>query len=115
MARWAGWTRDLWHAPCHHHTQGELIADDLKLDRSQVDKTLVRFFVHVIGTVSEGERVMFTDFGVFAPTIRGQRKARNPRTGEAVTVPERVIPQFRPAKMFKDEIAKHLTVATVEQ
>lgn len=90
------------------------IADDLNLDRAHVDKVMVALFATIVEVVADGERVMFSDFGVFAPTVRGARKGRNPHTNEAVDVPERVIPQFRPAKAFKAQVAEHLTVATVE-
>lgn len=90
------------------------VAESLNLDRNLVDKVMVELFATIAWNVADGERVMFSDFGVFAPTIRGARKARNPHTNEAVTVPERVIPQFRPAKAFKAQVAEHLTVGTVE-
>jgi nucleoid DNA-binding protein len=45
--------------------------------------------------VQEG-RIELRNFGVFEVKRRRARKARNPRTGEAVSVPERSVVTFKP-------------------
>ena len=37
-------------------------------------------------SLAKGNRAEFRGFGVFAPSIREARKARNPRTGESIEV-----------------------------
>ena len=50
--------------------------------------------------LSKGNRAEFRGFGVFSPSIRLPRTARNPRTGETIKVSSTIIPTFRMAKNF---------------
>ena len=43
-----------------------------------------------------GQRVELRDFGIFQVKRRGPRKARNPRAGEKVLVPEKCVVTFKP-------------------
>jgi len=54
--------------------------------------------------VSEG-RLELRDFGVFHVKERAARKARNPRTGEEVTVPPRKVVTFKAGKRLEEEVA----------
>ncbi|MFN5745986.1 MAG: HU family DNA-binding protein [Methylococcaceae bacterium] len=40
--------------------------------------------------------------GSFAATLRAARTGHNPKTGEAIKVPARRSPSFKPAKALKD-------------
>jgi len=44
-------------------------------------------------------------FGKFSGNERAARTARNPRTGEAVMVPAKLVPKFKAAKALKDTVA----------
>jgi nucleoid DNA-binding protein len=44
---------------------------------------------------TEGSSVGFSEFGVFKVTKRSARKGRNPKTGEAVDVPEKLSIKFK--------------------
>ncbi|HND78673.1 MAG TPA: HU family DNA-binding protein, partial [bacterium] len=43
-------------------------------------------------------------FGSFRIARRPARTARNPKTGAAVDLPERRVPQFRPSKELKKSV-----------
>jgi DNA-binding protein HU-beta len=58
----------------------------------------------VIRTVNDGERVTITGFGVFEKRARAARTARNPRTGQAVTVRQTDVPAFRPGTLFREVV-----------
>jgi integration host factor subunit beta len=49
-------------------------------------------------------RIELRGFGSFALQTRPGRKGRNPRTGEAVDVPEKSIPRFKPGVELKARI-----------
>ncbi len=51
-----------------------------------------------------GIAVSIPGFGTFKRITRKARKARNPRTGETVTVAERTVVTFRPTKPAKGKI-----------
>ena len=55
--------------------------------------------------LSKGENIEIRGFGTFKVKQRKARMARNPRTGEAVPVPERRVPVFKVSKMLKDRVA----------
>ena len=49
-------------------------------------------------------RVELRNFGVFEVKQRAGRKARNPRTGEAVEVPEKYVVTFKPGKEMEKRV-----------
>lgn len=55
-------------------------------------------------TVSAGESIEIRKFGVFMLKERKSRIARNPRTGEPVPIPKRMVPFFKPSKEFKKNV-----------
>lgn len=54
--------------------------------------------------LKKGEAVKLAGFGNFTVKERAERQARNPRTGEEITVPAAKVVQFRPAKALKDTV-----------
>ena len=55
--------------------------------------------------VARGERVVLSGFGTFERTRRNARTGRNPHTGEAVQIPARNVPAFRPGTQFREAVA----------
>jgi len=45
-----------------------------------------------------GEEVQFVGLGTFKPKTNAARKGRNPRTGEIIEIPARVVVKFKPSK-----------------
>lgn len=54
--------------------------------------------------VSRGEDVKLVGFGVFSRTQRASRIARNPKTGQEVTLPSIKVPRFKPGKDFRERV-----------
>jgi DNA-binding protein HU-beta len=50
------------------------------------------------------EEVFLSGFGTFSIVKRKARKGRNPKTGEAIRIPARVLPKFKPARAFKEGV-----------
>ena len=55
------------------------------------------------GLQSDGKSTI-TNFGTFSVKNVKGRKARNPRSGETVYVPDRRVVRFKPSKKLKDHI-----------
>jgi DNA-binding protein HU-beta len=55
----------------------------------------------IVDTVRAGGSVSLTGFGVFESRARAARVARNPRTGESVSVAATTVPAFRPGVGFR--------------
>lgn len=58
----------------------------------------------VDGLLTDG-KVTLVGFGTFLLVSKNARTARNPKTGEAVDVPAKVVPKFRPSAGLKDAFA----------
>lgn len=59
----------------------------------------------IVRSVTAGETVSVTGFGVFEKVDRAARIARNPQTGERVKVKKTSAPRFRPGQGFKDLVS----------
>ena len=60
----------------------------------------------VVETVASGDSVRFVDFGTFSVKERSARVGRNPQTKEEIQIPATRAVAFKPAKAFKDAVAK---------
>lgn len=72
---------------------------DLRAD--EVEQVLDIFFDEIARRLAEGGRAELRGFGAFSTRERGARKGRNPRTGEAVDVPAKKVPYFKPGKEMR--------------
>jgi DNA-binding protein HU-beta len=54
--------------------------------------------------VVRGERVVLSGFGTFERVRRNPRTGRNPHTGDAVRIPARNMPTFRPGAAFRQAV-----------
>ena len=58
----------------------------------------------IISSLKKGDDVSIAGLGIFTVKERAARTARNPRTGEAVSVPAMRVPKFKAAKALKDAV-----------
>ncbi len=59
----------------------------------------------VVESVKSGEEVRIAGLGKFKRNFRKGGERRVPRTDRVVTVPDKYVPVFRPARQFKDAVA----------
>ena len=59
---------------------------------------------HMSETLADGRRIEIRDFGSFSLRHRGPRTGRNPKTGQAVSLPDRHIPHFKPGKALRERV-----------
>ena len=57
-----------------------------------------------VETLVEDLRIELRNFGVFEVKRRAARKARNPRTGDKVFVPEKFVVTFKPGKEMEERV-----------
>lgn len=55
----------------------------------------------IIKTIRDGGKVQLSGFGTFESKTRSARTGRNPKTGEAVVIPESKYPVFTASKALK--------------
>jgi nucleoid DNA-binding protein len=82
------------------------IADELNLPQETAKKAVQRVFDGIIHALVKEGRIELRDFGVFEVKRRKPRKARNPRSGESVEVPERVAVRFKPGKEMDEQVSQ---------
>jgi integration host factor subunit beta len=58
--------------------------------------------------LAEGKRIEIRGFGSFSLHYRPPRTGRNPKTGEAVSLPAKYVPHFKPGKELRDRVNSHL-------
>ncbi|HNS31687.1 MAG TPA: HU family DNA-binding protein [bacterium] len=71
------------------------------LNKTIVKEVVDTFLETLAKSLSEGSRVELRGFGVFDIKKMKTKKARNPRTGETVIIPERNKIVFKASKIFK--------------
>jgi DNA-binding protein HU-beta len=92
-------------------TKSELvaaIAEKAGIRKKDAEAALNAFIEVVTETLKKGDKVEIRGFGTFLMKERAPRVARNPKTGEKVTVPAKLVPAFKPGKDLKEATEKEL-------
>ncbi len=55
-------------------------------------------------SLSSGERIEIRGFGSFSLHFRPPRMGRNPKTGDAVSLPGKHVPHFKPGKELRERV-----------
>ena len=83
----------------------EIIADTQgQITRKEAEVVVNTIFAAISDALVEGDRVELRGFGSFTVKKRNARIGRNPKTGESVTVPAKVVPHFKPGKELRDRV-----------
>ncbi|WKB54141.1 integration host factor subunit beta [Eleftheria terrae] len=54
--------------------------------------------------LARGHRIEIRGFGSFSINRRPPRVGRNPRSGEQVIIPEKLVPHFKPGKALREAV-----------
>ena len=82
------------------------VAAKTELSKKDAEKALSAVLETVSETLAAGEKVQLVGFGTFETKERNERTAKNPRTGETVTVPASRVPAFKAGQALKTKVAK---------
>jgi integration host factor subunit beta len=91
------------------------IASRLGYRKVVVKRIIQQFILEIINELERGNRLEFREFGVFEIKSRAARKARNPRTGDSVSVPSKVVVHFKAGRMMKDQVQRAMEKAARER
>jgi len=80
------------------------ISEEIGLTQLQTKEIVQKTFDAIIDTLVKEERIELRNFGVFEVKRRAPRKARNPRTGDKVFVPEKFVVTFKPGKEMEARV-----------
>ena len=65
---------------------------------------MATIFNQITSALADGKRVELRGFGAFTVRRRNARTGRNPRTGQAVPVGEKVVPFFKAGKELRERV-----------
>ncbi|MEM6329400.1 MAG: HU family DNA-binding protein [Planctomycetota bacterium] len=80
------------------------ISEEIGLTQLKTKEIVQKTFDAIVETLVEDRRIELRNFGVFEVKKRAARKARNPRTGEKVSVPEKFVVTFKPGKEMEERV-----------
>jgi DNA-binding protein HU-beta len=82
------------------------IAEKSGLTKKDAEKALKAFTESVQETLAGNDKVQLVGFGTFEVRARSERKGRNPKTMEDITIPASKAPVFKAGKELKDTVNK---------
>ena len=80
------------------------ISEDLGLTQLHTKDIVQKVFDAILNTLAKDGRVELRNFGVFEVKQRAPRRARNPRTGEKVFIPEKSVVTFKPGQIMQQRV-----------
>ena len=87
----------------------DTVAEATGLTKVETEAVMNGVMATIIDSLGRNERVELRGFGTFGVKHRMSKKARNPGTGEAIYLPERHVPTFKPAKHMRLHVNDSLT------
>jgi integration host factor subunit beta len=60
----------------------------------------------IVDSLKDGEKIELRGFGSFRIRRRGSRTGRNPKTGDAVALPGKHVPHFKPGKELRERVSE---------
>jgi integration host factor subunit beta len=91
-------------------TKSELVKQMAALNphlmQRDAELIVAAIFDRIVQALADGDRVELRGFGTFSIKQRDARTGRNPRTGEAVPVTEKVVPFFKTGKQLRERLNK---------
>ncbi len=80
------------------------ISDEIGLTQLKTKEIVQKTFDTIVEALVSDGRIELRNFGVFEVKKRAARKARNPRTGDKVQVPEKFVVTFKPGKEMEARV-----------
>ncbi len=83
----------------------DLLAEHQKhLAHLDVELGVKSIIEQMSAALASGERIEIRGFGSFSLHHRAPRMGRNPKTGEAVALPGKHVPHFKPGKALRERV-----------
>jgi len=80
------------------------VACDRGVTKAHAKAAVECVFESIAEALAKKDSVRLVGFGTFGVRERAARTARNPRTGENISLPEASVPFFKPGKELKERI-----------
>ncbi|MBQ6950805.1 MAG: HU family DNA-binding protein [Clostridia bacterium] len=80
------------------------LAQKAEITKKDAEKAVNAFVDVISAALKDGEKVQLVGFGTFEAKERPARVARNPRTGEEITIEASKTASFKVGKALKDSL-----------
>jgi integration host factor subunit beta len=74
------------------------------LARKDIDFAIKGLIKMMSDALSSGERIEIREFGSFSLHYHSPRVGRNPKSSEAINLPGKYVPHFKPGKELRDRV-----------
>jgi integration host factor subunit beta len=81
-----------------------IAAQNSHLYAHDVDRLIKAILDEIVSAMARRDRVELRGFGAFGVKVRPAWIGRNPKTGAALHVSEKIMPAFRPAKEMRQRL-----------
>ncbi|MBU0936601.1 MAG: integration host factor subunit beta [Spirochaetes bacterium] len=89
----------------------EALYEKTTVSKKEIHSIIDGLFEEIKQAILSGSVVELRGFGTFeVKTRKGKKHARNPKTGDLVSVPDHGVANFRPGRELKQEAWKRLAV-----
>lgn len=82
------------------------VAENAGISKKDADKAVAAVVDAIVDTLKAGDKVQLVGFGTFEVRERAEKQARNPRTGDVITVPATKVPAFKAGSALKAKVAE---------
>jgi nucleoid DNA-binding protein len=86
----------------------DVVSSSTGLSKVEVETVLNHTFDLIIKALEKNDKIELRGFGTFSVKYRLPKKARNPKSGDPIYLPERYVPVFKPSKKMKTNVNEKL-------
>jgi DNA-binding protein HU-beta len=80
------------------------VAEKTGLSRKETVEAMEVFLDCIKASLKDESKVSLVGFGTFYVKRKNARNGRNPRTGERIRIPEKLVATFKPGKSFREMV-----------
>ena len=74
----------------------DALSKETGLTKAKSNEVVASIVNNITEALKNGEKVSLVGFGTWSTTTRAERKGRNPKTGEEITISSRTVAKFKP-------------------
>ena len=82
----------------------DAVANNCGITKKDTETVINALGEEIKAALKRGDDVRFIGFGTFEVKERAERKGRNPKTGEELTIPPTKVPVFKCGKLLKSAV-----------
>ncbi len=79
------------------------LAQRSKMSVGEASATVEGLIEELTDRLKENDQINISGFGVFEVKMRRERISVNPKTGQRMLIPPKIVPSFRPSAKIKDK------------